>query len=174
MNKLITLGLIIGLTGCSLLMPKEVSAENIDITGTVQSRCTVNTDTPGVYGNPNAYTLTTAPASAGQKPIVRVDTTLANAYNAIISYPTSFASSPSLGDTVAWTGAVTVAQTSSSDMSGYQNGSTTTGAARTYPLSIAGTTWFEVESQATYGGGQNKAFPGGTYTAHVVAECVAQ
>ncbi len=174
MNKLITLGLIIGLTGCSLLMPKEVAAENIDITGTVQSRCTVNTDTPGVYGNPNAYTLTTAPASAGQKPIVRVDTTLANAYNAIISYPTSFASSPSLGDTVAWTGAVTVAQTSSSDMSGYQNGSTTTGAARTYPLSIAGTTWFEVESQATYGGGQNKAFPGGTYTAHVVAECVAQ
>ena len=174
MNKLITLGLIIGLTGCSLLMPKEVAAENIDITGTVQSRCTVNTDTPGVYGNPNAYTLTTAPASAGQKPIVRVDTTLANAYNAIISYPTSFASSPSLGDTVAWTGAVTVAQTSSSDMSGYQNGSTTTGAARTYPLSIAGTTWFEVESQATYGGGQNKAFPGGTYTAHVVAECIAQ
>ena len=174
MNKLSTPGLIIGLTGCSLLMPKEVAAENIDITGTVQSRCTVNTDTPGVYGNPNAYTLTTAPASAGQKPIVRIDTTLANAYNAIISYPTSFASSPNLGDTVAWTGAVAVAQTSSSDMSGYQAGSTTTGAARTYPLSIAGTTWFSVESQATYGGGQNKAFPGGTYTAHVVAECIAQ
>ena len=88
MNKLITLGLIIGLTGCSLLMPKEVAAENIDITGTVQSRCTVNTDTPGVYGNPNAYTLTTAPASNGQKPIVRVDTTLANAYNAIIYFMT--------------------------------------------------------------------------------------
>ena len=174
MNKLITLGLVIGLTGCALLMPKEVAAENIDITGTVQSRCTVNTDTAGVYGNPNAYTLTTAPASAGQKPIVRVDTTLANAYNAQISYPTSFASSPSLGDTVAWTGAVAVVQTSSSDMSGYQASSTTTGAARTYPLSIAGTTWFEVESQATYGGGQNKAFPGGTYTAHVLAECVAQ
>lgn len=174
MNKLITLGLIIGLSGCALLMPKEAAAENIDITGNVQSRCTVNTDTPGVYGNPNAYTLTTAPASAGQKPIVRVDTTLANAYNAVISYPTSFASSPSLGDTIAWTGAVAVVQTSSSDMSGYQDGSSTTGAARTYPLSIAGTTWFEIESQATYGGGQNKAFPGGSYTAHVVAECIAQ
>ena len=174
MNKLITLGLVIGLTGCALLMPKEVAAENIDITGTVQSRCTVNTDTPGVYGNPNAHTLTTLPASAGQLPIVRVDTTLANAYNAIISYPTSFASSPSLGDTVAWTGAVAVVQTSSSDMSGYQAGSTTTGAARTYPLSIAGTTWFSVASQAAYGGGQNKAFPGGSYTAHVVAECIAQ
>lgn len=174
MNKLITLGLIIGLSGCALLMPKEAAAENIDITGNVQSRCTVNTDTPGVYGNPNAYTLTTAPASAGQKPIVRVDTTLANAYNAVISYPTSFASSPSLSDTIAWTGAVAVVQTSSSDMSGYQDGSSTTGAARTYPLSIAGTTWFEIESQATYGGGQNKAFPGGSYTAHVVAECIAQ
>lgn len=174
MNKLITLGLIIGLSGCALLMPKEAAAENIDITGNVQSRCTVNTDTPGVYGNPNAYTLTTAPASAGQKPIVRVDTTLANAYNAVISYPTSFASSPSLADTIAWTGAVAVVQTSSSDMSGYQDGSSTTGAARTYPLSIAGTTWFEIESQATYGGGQNKAFPGGSYTAHVVAECIAQ
>ena len=174
MNKLITLGLVIGLTGCALLMPKEVAAENIDITGTVQSRCTVNTDTPGVYGNPNAYTLTTLPASNGQLPIVRVDTTLANAYNAVISYPTSFASSPSLGDTTAWTGAVAVVQTSSSDMSGYQAGSTTTDSARTYPLSIAGTTWFEIESQATYGGGQNKAFPGGSYTAHVVAECIAQ
>ena len=174
MKKLMTIGLIFALAGCSLLMPKKVAAENIDITGTVQSRCTVNTDTPGVYGNPNAYTLTTAPASAGQKPIVRVDTTLANAYNAQISYPTSFASSPSLGDTIAWTGAVAVVQTSSSDMSGYQAASTTTGAARTYPLSIAGTTWFEIESQATYGGGQNKAFPGGSYTAHVVAECIAQ
>ena len=94
MNKLITLGLIIGLSGCALLMPKEVAADNIDITGTVQSRCIVNTDTPGVYGNPNAYTLTTLPASNGQVPIVRIDVSLANAYNAIISYPTSFASSP--------------------------------------------------------------------------------
>ena len=174
MNKLITLGLIIGLSGCALLMPKEVAAENIDITGTVQSRCTVNTDTPGVYGNPSAHQLTTLPASAGQVPIVRIDVSLANAYKAQISYPTSFASSPSLPDTIAWTGAVAVDQTSVSGMSAYQAASTTTGAMRSYALTLAGTTWFSVASTAAYGGGQAKAFPGGVYTAHVVAECIAQ
>ena len=173
MKKLITIGLILGLTGCSLFT-SEVQAGNIDITGTVESRCIVNTDTPGVYGNPNAYTLTTLPASAGQVPIVRIDTSLANAYNAQISYPTSFSTSPSLSDTTAWTGAVGVAQTSSSDMSGYQAASTTTGAARTYGLTIAGTTWFTVSSTATYGGGQQKPFPGGAYKAVVLAECIAQ
>ena len=173
MKKLITIGLIIGLTGCSLFSSK-VEAGNIDITGTVESRCIVNTDTPGVYGNPNAYTLTTLPASAGQVPIVRIDASLANAYNAQISYPTSFSTSPSLSDTTAWEGAVGVEQTSSSDMSGYQAASTTTGAMRTYPLSIAGTTWFSVASTATYGGGQQKPFPGGSYKAVILAECIAQ
>jgi hypothetical protein len=163
---LITIGLMLGAT--------TAYAANIDITGTVQSRCIVNTDTPGVYGNPNAYTLTTLPASAGQVPIVRIDASLANAYNAQISYPTSFSTSPSLSDTTAWEGAVGVEQTSSSDMSGYQAASTTTGAMRTYPLSIAGTTWFSVASTATYGGGQQKPFPGGSYKAVILAECIAQ
>ena len=163
---LITIGLMLGAT--------TAYAANIDITGTVQSRCIVNTDTPGVYGNPNAYTLTTLPASAGQVPIVRIDSSLANAYNAQISYPTSFSTSPSLSDTTAWVGAVGVEQTSSSDMSGYQAASTTTGAMRTYPLSIAGTTWFSVASTATYGGGQQKPFPGGSYKAVILAECIAQ
>lgn len=175
MNKLITLFLVVGLTGCSLLMPKKAEAVT-NINGNVESRCTVNTDTVGYYGNPNAYTLTTLPASNGQVPIVRVDTSLANAYKAQISYPTSFSSSPSLGDTVVWTGAVAVDQTSSSDMSGYQAASTLSdgGAMRTYALAHAGTTWFSVTSVATYGGGQQKAFPGGSYSAVVVAECIAQ
>ena len=175
MKKLLITSLVLALAGCSLLMPKKVEA-NTNINGTVESRCTVNTDTVGYYGNPNAYTLTTFPASAGQVPIVRIDSSLANAYKAQISYPTSFSSSQSLSDTVVWTGEVTVAQTSSTDMSGYQAASTTAdgGAMRIYPLSIAGTTWFSVSSVATYGGGQQKAFPGGSYTAVVVAECVAQ
>jgi hypothetical protein len=166
MKKLITIGL--------MLVATTAYAGNIDITGTVESRCFVNTDTPGVYGNPNSYTLTTLPASAGQVPIVRIDASLANAYNAQISYPTSFSTSPSLSDTTAWEGAVGVEQTSSSDMSGYQAASTTTGAMRTYPLSIAGTTWFSVASTATYGGGQQKPFPGGSYKAVILAECIAQ
>jgi hypothetical protein len=175
MNKLITLFLIVGLTGCSLLMPKKAEAVT-NINGNVESRCTVNTDTVGYYGNPNAYTLTTLPASNGQVPVIRVDTSLANAYKAQISYPTSFSSSPSLGDTVVWTGAVAVDQTSSSDMSGYQAASTLSdgGAMRTYALAHAGTTWFSVTSVATYGGGQQKAFPGGSYSAVVTAECIAQ
>ena len=163
---LITLSLILGAT--------PILAENIDITGTVQSRCTVNVDTPGAYGNPNAYTLTTAPASAGQEPIVRFDVSLANAYKAEVSYPTSFSSSPSLSDTVAWTGAVTVAQTSTSDMSGYQAASSIAGSKRTYALTVAGTTWFKSTSIATYGGGQAKAFPGGAYKSYLLASCVAQ
>ena len=162
MNKLFTIALVLGLTGCSLFTSKVEA--NTNITGTVESRCTVNTDTTGYYGNP------------GQVPIVRIDTSLANAYKAQISYPTSFSSSPSLGDTTVWTGAVGVDQTSSSDMSGYQAASTTAngGAMRIYPLTIAGATWFSIASVATYGGGQQKPFPGGSYTAVVIAECVAQ
>ena len=162
---LLTISLILGIT---------TAYAGTNINGSVQSRCTVDTDTPGAYGNPNAYTLTTLPASAGQVPIVRFDVSLANAYFAQISYPTSFSSSPSLSDSTTWTGAVTVAQTSTSDMSGYQAASTTTGAMRQYALTVAGTTWFASTSVATYGGGQNKAFPGGSYTAVVVAECIAQ
>ena len=95
---LIAMSLIIGAT-------PVLSA---DIDGTVESRCTVATTVDGKYGNPNAYTLTTLPASNGQVPVIRFDTTLANAYYAQITYPTSFSSSPSLSDNVTWTGAVTL------------------------------------------------------------------
>ena len=173
MNKFITTILVLGIAGCSLFTTKKVEA-NTNITGQVQSRCTVATDTVGYYGNPNAYTLNTTPADGGQKPIVRFDTSLANAYYAQISYPTSFSSSPSLSDNVAWTGDVTVSQTSSTDMSGYQAASTTTGSMRQYALTVAGTTWFQITSAAAYGGGNNTAFPSGSYTAVVVAECIAQ
>jgi len=39
-------------------------------------------------------------------------------------------------------------------------------------LSVAGSTWFKVTSQADYG--FNKALPAGTYRAIVQAECIAQ
>lgn len=173
MKKLITLFLAMGLTGCALLMPKEASA-NTNITGTVESRCEVVTDIPGYYGNPNAYTLTTLPASNGQVPQIRITNSLANAYKAIVSFPTSFSSSPSLSNTVSFTGAVAIASASSSDMSGYQAASTVTnnGAMRTYSLTHAGTIYVTVSSEATYGG--NKAFPGGQYVAVAEASCVAQ
>ena len=144
----------------------------VDIDGTVESRCSVATTVPGKYGNPNAYTLTTLPASNGQVPVVRFDSSLANAYYAQVTYPTSFSSSPSLSDNVTWTGEVTVKAHGESGMSGYQAASTTTGAMRSYPLIVAGAVWIQSTSVAVYGG--NRAFPGGSYKAVVLAECVAQ
>lgn len=40
-----------------------------------------------------------------------------------------------------------------------------------FDLTLAGSTWFSVESEATYGVG--KSLPGGEYKANVVAECIA-
>ena len=35
-----------------------------EIVGNVDSKCIIISETPGVYGNPNPYQLTTAPTSA--------------------------------------------------------------------------------------------------------------
>lgn len=148
-------------------------AEDVPIQGTVQSRCVISVDTPGVYGNPNAYTLTTTPADGGVKPIVRFDVTLADAYYAQITTPTSFASSPSLNDTVTWTGSTTVSTVSdATGMASYETNKVTFGQTTQYDLTATGSTWFESSSSATNGG--NRAFPGGNYTAYVEAVCVAQ
>jgi len=155
------------------LIAGTAQAAEIPIEGTVQSQCLINTDKPGVYGSPNAYTLSTAPADGGVVPIVRYDVTLADAYTARITYPTDFSSSPSLSDSVTWTGSVTVDEVSSVDMADYQTDSITYDQTREYVLTATGATWFAVSSTATYGGGSNKAFPGGTYRAVVVAECIA-
>jgi len=39
-------------------------------------------------------------------------------------------------------------------------------------MTLAGTTFFTVASTATYG--YNRAFPSGSYTAQIVAECIAK
>jgi len=147
-------------------------AEDVPITGTVQSRCIIQTDVAGTYGNPNAYTLSTAPADGGVLPIVRYDVTLADAYKAKITYPTNFSQSPSLNDTVTFTGSVDVSSVSDVGMADYQTDSVTYDETREYDLTATGSTWFKIESEAVNGG--NKAFPGGTYRAVVVAECIAQ
>jgi len=147
-------------------------AEDVPITGTVQSRCIIQTDTAGVYGNPNAYTLSTAPADGGVLPIVRYDVSLANAYKARITYPTSFSQSPTLNDTVTFTGSVDVSSVGDAAMADYQTDSITYDETREYDLVATGSTWFKVESEAVNGG--NRAFPSGTYRAVVEAECIAQ
>ena len=155
------------------LMPFCAYALDTPITGNVQSRCIISTDTPGVYGNPNAYTLTTSPSDGGVAPIIRYDVTLADAYYAQITHPTSFASSPSLNDTVTWTGSTEVSAVSdATNMGAYETNKTTFGQTTQYDLTATGSTWFKTTSVATMGG--NKAFPGGQYTATVEALCIAQ
>jgi len=148
-------------------------AVDVPISGTVQSRCVITTDTPGTYGNPNAYTLTTSSSDGGVQPIVRYDVTLADAYYAQITTPTSFATSPSLTDTVTWTGSTEVSSVSdATGMAGYESAKTTFGQTTQFDLTATGSTWFKSTSVATNGG--NKAFPGGNYSATIEAVCVAK
>ena len=152
--------------------PCIVLAADIPIEGTVQSRCTIDTDTPGVYGNPNAYTLTTAAADGGVQPITRFDVTLADAYYARVSHPTAFSTAPSSNATVTFTGSTEVSAVGDAAMSGYEAAKTTFGNSTQFDLTESGSVWLKTSSVATNGG--DKAFPGGTYRSIVVAECIAK
>ena len=148
-------------------------AENTEINGTVQSRCIISTDTAGTYGNPNAYTLTTSTSDGGVLAVTRFDVTLADAYYAQITAPSEFSSSPSLPDVVTWTGDTEVqAVSDSTGMADYETNKVEFNYTDKYDLTATGSTWFKTSSVATMGG--DKAFPGGSYTALVVAECIAQ
>lgn len=150
-----------------------LASEGVPINGVVQSRCIIQTDSAGVFGNPNAYTLTTNPADGGLPAVVRYDVTLADAYYAVITAPTEFSSSPSLPDVLTWTGDTEVSAVSdAAGMGTYEADKIEYGYTDKYELSATGSTWFKTTSTATMGG--NKAFPGGNYTALVVAECIAQ
>ena len=155
-----------------LLIPITAMAENVPITGNVQSKCVINTDVAGVYGNPTADKLSTARSDGGIQPVIRYDVSLANAYVAKITTPDSFSSSPSLTDSVAWTGSVAVKEVSDAAMSDYDTNKVEYQTTTEYDLHTAGTTWFEVSSTVEYGYG--KAFPSGMYATIVSAECIAQ
>ena len=168
-NKLTGVSAILGLA----IISTPLLAENAPINGVVQSRCIIQTDTAGTYGNPNAYTLTTSTTDGGELAVIRFDVTLADAYYATITAPSSFSSSPALPDQVTWTGDTEVKTVSdATGMAGYETGKTELGMTDRYDLTATGSTWFKTSSVATMGG--SKAFPGGNYTALVVAECIAQ
>jgi len=137
----------------------------------VQSKCVINTDTAGIYGNPTPDKLSTAPADGGVMPIIRYDVSLADAYTARVTTPTSFSTSPALSDVVNWTGSTTVSAVSDTAMSDYDTNAVEYDSTTEFDLHTAGTVWFKVDSTAEYG--YNKAFPGGTYRAVVEAECIA-
>ena len=165
MNKLLILPVALACTGA-------IASSNIPITGSVESKCVIQTDTDGVYGNPTADKLSTAVADGGVLPVVRYDIVTANAYKAVISHPDSFSSSPTLTDTVAWTGSTTLTNSSDSNMSAFNDNKVTYNNSSEFDLTVAGSAWFSVTSTAEYG--YDKAFPAGTYSAMVTAECIAQ
>jgi len=143
---------------------------NVDIVGNVEAKCVIQTTKSGVYGNPIASKLSTTPADGGVLPVIRYDVSIADAYTANITHPTSFTSSPSLTDTVAWTGSTSVTQTSVAGMSGYEAAKVVVDSTTIFDLTLAGSTWFSTASSAVYG--TAKPFSGGTYTASVVATCI--
>jgi len=145
---------------------------DVNIVGTVAAKCVIQTDKSGVYGNPIASKLSTTPADGGVLPVIRFDVSIADSYTANITHPTAFSSSPSLSDTLAWTGSTSVTQTSVAGMSAYEAAKVLVDNTTIFNLTLAGSTWFSTASSAVYGAA--KPFPGGTYTAVVQATCVAK
>ena len=155
-----------------ILMGTAAYATDSPISGNVSSKCSIYTDVAGVYGNPNPDELSTKPADGGVKPIIRYDVTIADYYTAKISWPNAFTTSPTLTDSVSWDGEVSVSSTSEAGMSGYEAAKVEYDNHTEYDLTVAGTTWFEVESEITYG--VDEPLPGGEYKANVTAVCLAQ
>ena len=145
---------------------------NVQITGNVEAKCVIQTTKSGVYGNPIASKLSTTPADGGVLPVIRYDVSIADSYTANITHPTSFSSSPSLSDTIAWTGSTSVTQTSVSGMSAYEAAKIVVDNTTIFNLTLAGSTWFSTASSATYGSA--KPLPGGKYVAIVEASCIAK
>ena len=162
------------ITAVALLMSANYAlATDSPINGTVQPKCSVYTETQGVYGNPLPNKLDTLPASGGTKASIRYDVAQANFYLARITHPIAFSSSPTLDDAVAWTGSSVVGQVSVSDMSAYEAAKVISPInVTTFDMTLAGSTWFTVSSTAIYG--YNKALPAGNYTAIIKADCIAK
>ena len=152
----------------------SVAGASIPINGTIESKCVIQSDTAGMFGNPTVDKLSTKAADGGVMPIVRYDIVTASKYKAVITTPTSFSTSPTLSDSVDWTSTTIAGQMSDAAMSVfntdkviYNNGHTTE-----FDLVKAGSVWFNVTSEAEYGYG--KAFPSGNYTALIDAQCIAK
>jgi len=157
----------------AVLLATASFANESPISGNVSSKCSVYTDVAGVYGNPNPDELSTLPADGGVHPIIRYDVSIADYYKAKISWPTSFTTAPTLTDSLTWDGEVEVSAVSdATGMTGYETAKVEYDNHTEYDLTAAGTTWFKVTSNVTYG--VDKSLPGGEYKANVVALCIAK
>jgi hypothetical protein len=81
-----------------------------------------------------------------------------------------FSSAPALNDVVNWTGDVNVGEVSDTLMSDYDSIKVTYNNTHEYNMSVAGSTWFKISSEADYGFA--KSLPAGNYTAVILAECI--
>jgi hypothetical protein len=154
-----------------LAVPLLTIAQDVPITGVVASKCIIYTETPGVYGNPSPNVLSTLPADGGVQPVIRYDVLQSGFYKAVITTPNSFSSSPSLSDSVTWTGSVDVSRVTNAAMSAYSTNRVIYNNTTEIVLTVPGSVWFKAESKAEYG--YNKAFPAGIYRAMVTASCIA-
>jgi len=159
-------------TAIVLMSATSALAVDSPIQGSVQSKCSVWTETGGVYGHPLPYTLSTATADGGVAASIRIDVAQADYYKARFTHPNSFSSSPALNDSVAWTGSTVVGQVSVAGMSAYEAAKVTYNNVTEFNLTLAGSTWFTVASTAAYG--STKSLPAGNYTAIIKAECIAK
>jgi len=156
----------------ALALGFTAGAAEIPIRGLVTSKCIINVDTPGVYGNPTPEILSTFAADGGRPAVVRYDVIQAGYYKAVITTPDNFTTSPTLEDSVTWSSNVDVSKITNASMSAY------TTAKRVYnnniteiDLTVQGTVWFAATSKAQYGYG--KSFPMGEYKSVVLAQCTA-
>lgn len=161
----------LAITALAVFTTSALAAEEAVITGNVESKCVINTDVNGVYGNPTAGTLSTLPADGGVMPIIRYDVTLGDSYTARLTAPNSFSTSPTLTDVVNWTAEVEVSEVSDTAMADYETDKVEYEYTTEFDMHTAGTTWFKVTSKAEYGYG--KTYPAGQYRAIVLAECIA-
>lgn len=159
------------LLAMALAITFSTNAAEVPIRGVVSSKCVINTDTVGIYGNPTPGTLSTAVVDGGAPAVVRYDVVQAGYYKATITVPNTFTSSPSLSDTVNWTGAVTVNRVTDPTMSAYTTNKRVYNNITEIDLTVPGTVWFAATSKAEYG--FDKSFPAGEYRAVVLAECIA-
>jgi hypothetical protein len=156
----------------ALALGFTAGATEVPIRGMVTSKCIINVDTPGVYGNPTPEVLSTFVADGGRPAVVRYDVIQAGYYKAVITTPDSFTTSPTLADSVTWSSNVDVTKVTDAAMSAYTtakrvyNGNTTE-----IDLTVQGSVWFAATSKAEYGYG--KSFPMGEYKSIVLAQCIA-
>lgn len=159
------------LLAMALAISFSTNAAEVPIRGVISSKCVINTDTVGIYGNPTPGTLSTAVADGGAPAVIRYDVVQAGYYKATITVPNAFTSSPSLSDSVTWAGGVTVSRVTDPAMSAYTTNKRVYNNITEIDLSVPGTVWFAATSKAEYG--FDKSFPAGEYRAIVLAECIA-